>query len=299
MTEVTGDMPMPQPDSTPTAPALDRGNTIERLVVPVDTRDDDEQTVALAATLADTWGVGVQLVRVTPTGSLADPRLEEITARIRASHGDLPIGVASLRGDDPGSAIVGYIGPCDLTLMSSSHIDAWRIKGSVATTVLDAMAGPVLLIGPRAARGTGRGAVLRGPVVVGVDGSPPAESGVEAARELARATGNRLVLARVVHDPENGDRTPQSIAERYLVDLAERTDGEAEVEWEVVQHNDPVTALRNIAGRLRASFLVTARRERADASRHSMASIAAGLGATAPCPVLIVTAPRTGAADRG
>lgn len=287
-----------QPHSTKAAPALDAGRPITRIVMPSIDGMLHDRTTTLGVRLAEAWGAEVELVHVTSSIASVDPVLDHLAEQVRSVHPGLDVHATHLYGDDPASAVADHVGAGALVIMATEHIDAWRVKDSVAEKLLDRIGGPVVLIGPNVSISRIREIGLDGEVVLGVDGSAAAEAGVEPALALAKAVGHRLWLARVVPDPEPGDPLHPEISTR-LQNLAEEGSHEIATRWEVIQHNDPVDALETLAERRNAAVLVVSRRRRSNSDRPSMASTAAGLVATSARPVLILSAPKVPAVEAG
>lgn len=287
-----------QPHSTTAAPALDAGRPITRIVMPSIDGMLHDRTTTLGVRLAEAWGCDVELVHVTPSIASVDPVLDHLAEQAQSVHPDLTVQATHLYGDDPAATVADHVGSGALVVMATEHIDAWRVKDSVAEKLLDRIGGPVLLIGPNVSISRIREVGLHGEVVLGVDGSAAAEAGVAPALALAKAVRHRLWLARVVPAPEPGDPFHPEIASR-LQTLAEEGSHEIATRWEVLQDNDPVDALEALAERRDAAVLVVSRRRRTSSDRPSMASTSAGLVATSARPVLVLSAPEVPAVEAG
>ncbi len=287
-----------QPHSTTTAPALDGDRPITRIVLPSVSGMPYDRTTMLGVRVAESWGCDVELVHVTSSIASVDPMLDHHADQVATTHPELEVHATHLYGDDPATAIADHVGPGALVVMSTDHMDAWRVKDSVAERMLDRIGGPVLLLGPNVTAARMRTGGIDGEVVLGVDGSAAAEAGVAPALALAKALGHRLWLVRVVPDPKPGDPAHPEIAAR-LQSLAEAGSDEVATRWEVIQHNDPAGALDAFATRRDAAVVVISRRRRSDDARPSMASTAAGLVARAACPVLVLSAPEVPAVEAG
>lgn len=287
-----------RPNSTVTAPELDAGRRITRVVVPSVNGMLHDRTTTLGASIAEAWSSELELVHVTSSIASVDAELAHLAEQVETAHPDLEVRATHLYGDDPASAIADHIGPGALVLMATEHIDAWRIKDSVAERLLDRVGGPVLLLGPNVTMAGVRERGIDGEIVVGVDGSAAAETGISPALALAKAVGRRLWLARVVSDPEPGDPPHPEVA-KQLQALADSCNDEIATRWEVVQSNDPVHALEAFADRRDAAVVVISRRRRSSPERPSMASTAAGLVATAARPVLVLHASDVPAVEAG
>ncbi len=287
-----------QPHSTKATPALVGERPVTRIVLPTVNGMPHDRTTTLGVRLAEAWGAEIEFVHVTSSIASVDPMLDHLAEQIGSTHPGIEVHATHLYGDDPAVAVSGHVGAGALVVMSTEHIDAWRMKNSVAERLLDRIGVPVILIGPNVSVTRIRERGLNGEIVLAVDGSAAAEAGVAPALELAKTVGHRLWLVRVVPDPKPGDPTHPEIAGR-LQTLAEAGSAEIATRWEVIQDNDPVDALETLAARRDAAVVVVSRRRRTDAARPSMASITAGLTSTAARPILVLSAPEIPAVEAG
>lgn len=277
-------------------PSFRPGRTITDLVVPVTPGSLQDREVPLVALLAEAWGLPVRLVHVTPSISSVDPELEAMRDDLRSWYPGIEVQAEHLTGDDPAVAIADAVGPRALLIMSTDHIDAWAVKGSVAERVADRIGLPILLLGPQVTKQDLRRRGLGGEIVVGVDESDRTDA-ITAAVALAEALADRRTwLTTIVPEPDR-DPQPEPGLSRHLQALAEHHSGQVETRWEIIQSNDVVGALEGFADRRDAGFLVAATRRRVDRSRQTMASIGAGLASSARRPVLLVPAADPSDAD--
>ncbi len=272
------------------APAFEQGRTISELVVPVVIESAHDRVFPLVGLLAEAWRLPIRLIHVTASLSSVDVDLESVRRELQAWYPHFDIRAEHLTGDDPGRTIADEVGATALLVVSTDHIDAWAVKGSIAESAVDRVGVPVLLLGKHVTKTSVRDRKLDGEVVVGLDGSATAEAGFDAALALAKAIGTRLWLVQVVPEPLEADVHRPDLP-GYLQRLAEEHSGEVDIRWEIIQSNDPVTAIESFAERRDAAFLVAATRDRASTQRHTMASIASGLAGTAHRPVLVLKVP--------
>lgn len=273
---------------TPTAPALAEGQTISELVVPVVDDALHDRVIPLAGMLADAWALPIRLVHVATPAAPTDD-LDSLRADLQTWFPTIDIGATRLAGDDVDEAIASHLPASALLVLSTDHLDTEHVE-TVAGALLDRLELPVLLAGTHVTKAQLRDRELEGDVVVGVDGSAVAETGVDAAVALAKAVGHRLWLVQVVPEPA-GDARSAPPDTRYLQRLAERHSAEIGTRWEVVHGDDPVRALEAFAARHDAGFLVAATHGRITTQRTTLVSTAAGLIARAERPVLVLRVP--------
>ena len=278
-------------------PIFEAAGPIVELVMPVAACALHDRVVPLVGLLAQAWNLPARLVHVTPPNAPPDVDLDDLLANIRSWYPDLQARAEHLSGDDPAEAIAAHIGPTALTVMSTDHIDAWPGPGSVAESVVERAGLPVLLVGSHVTKAGLWNRQLDGDIVVGVDGSATAESGVDAAVALARALGHRLWLIQIVPPPEIGEHRPRPAG--YLQRLAERHSEEIGTRWEVIQSDDAVAAIEDFASRRDASFLVVGTHGRLSTQRRTIASFASDLAGRSQRPVLVLKVPDVPAIEAG
>ena len=133
------------------------------------------------------------------------------------------------------------------------------------------------------------------PIVVGTDGSPPAERAVEWAATEAERRGRRLHIVYAVRSPEPGSvtgirrgRSPDDAREHVLAraaEIAAKTSPNVAVTTEPVS-DAPTSALRERAGR--ASEIVVGHRGRSGIAELLHGSTGLSLAGRTPCPLVIV-----------
>lgn len=278
-------------------PTFDAAGAIVELVVPVTVGALDDRVATLVGLLAEAWSLPARLINVASPDTTPDVDLDGLLANLRARYPELQVRAEYLSGDDPAEAIAAHIGPTALTVMSTDHIDAWPVEGSVAESVVERAGLPILLVGSHVTKAGLRNRQLDGDIVVGVDGSATAETGVDAAVALARALGHRLWLIQIVPPPEIGEHRPQQTG--YLQRLAERHSEEIGTRWEVIQSDDAVAAIEEFATRRDASFLVVGTHGRISTQRRTIASFTSDLAGRSQRPVLVLRVPDVPAIEAG
>lgn len=284
-----------QPALSP--PTFEAAGPIVELVVPVTAGALQDRVLPLVGLLAEAWNLPARLVHVTPPNTAPEVDLDDLLANISSWYPGLQARAEHLSGDDPAEAIAAHIGPTALTVMSTDNIAAWPVGGSVAESVVERAGLPVLLVGRHVTKAGLRDRQLDGDIVVGVDASATAETGVDAAVALARALGHRLWLVQVVPPPEIGEHRPRP--DGYLQRLAERHNEEIGTRWEVIQSDDAVVAIEDFATRRDASFLVVGTHGRISTERRTIASFASDLAGRSERPVLVLKVPDVPALEAG
>jgi nucleotide-binding universal stress UspA family protein len=170
------------------------------VVVPLDGSKTAEAAVPVAAVIAKTYGLPVQFVHVLAGEdgtevARANDVLREYVGRLTKSAG---IAEGSYSGavveGQPARAILDFAKDARFIVISTHGRGGFRaaVIGSVADKVVRGSDVPVLLV-----PATGEAAdISGGPVLVGLDGSPVAEKGLAAGRELAGRLKLKVVLLR-------------------------------------------------------------------------------------------------------
>lgn len=266
-----------------TAPSFSPQQPVTTLAVPID--QPDERAMPFAAWLAELWDLPIRLLHLPgrPRSGHVDFSLDQVTADARLRWPNLRIDAERLEGDEVAATIVGAAGSDSLLIVATDNANAWSFKNSVAERLVDRIESPAILVGTRADQPN-----PGGDVVVAFDGRPAAESALAAAASLALALGRSLVIVQVVPKAIGpGDERPPA-PDLELDRRVEGLDPRIGARWDVIESNDPVTAIESFADRLGASFVVAAARGRTDVTRTTMSSITMGLVANAGRPVLVV-----------
>jgi len=273
---------------TGSAPTFAPDRPVAVIDVPTDGRH--EIAVEVAAWLASIWAVPIRLLHVTAAGSRPGLDLDGTTAKAVARWPELSFGIGMLEGEDVAATIAEAATATSLLVLPTDNANAWAFKNSVAERLVHRASGPLILVGPRA-----RFPENQGDLVVAHDGRPASDAALDAAMAMAPTLGRNLWLVRVVPssvdagggDAGDGDERRRQ-AEADLRRCAEAIDPSVEARLEVIESNDPVSAIEGFAAGVEASFVVAGARRRDDASRTTMSSITMGLVANAGRPVLVV-----------
>jgi len=195
--------------------------TIRPVVVPLDGSKIAEKALPAALVLARCYDAPLSLVHVVDHDEAPAPADLDRARRIFADYVEGLLKHADAEGY-PHATIVAAGGAASTILDVSSNARAIVLAshgkgglraaliGSVADKVIRGARVPVLMV-PMG----GRTKLDAAPVVVGLDGSPAGESGLEVARDLAARLKTHLVLVRAFNLP------PQSGIEfvAYQVDV--------------------------------------------------------------------------------
>jgi nucleotide-binding universal stress UspA family protein len=264
------------------------------IVVPLDLEPGGDRALPVAAALARTAGVGLELV------TISSPHLDEAgdlyELRLRAasnSDPDRPAATYVLHDNDPAAALVAFLAdrPDALVVMSTrarSPLGEFLL-GSVSEELLSHTRHPILLVGPHASAETPSGCPT---LVAGVDGS-----------ELSRALLPTLVawkesfdgakpwLVEVLGVPREsaavGDLAESADVHRLATTFASKG---LDTEWEVTHAKHPAEALMDFADRVDDAVIVVASARWTDPRHAHRTSVARQLAQQAHHPVLVVPA---------
>jgi nucleotide-binding universal stress UspA family protein len=260
------------------APALVGDRTVDEIVLPVSFTRIDDRVTGIGITLALKWGIPLHVVNISESVDATDPKLDAFAADLRTRQPKLEVRQTHVYGHDIATGIASAVQAHSLLVMATEHADEWKVKGSIAESVLFHAGVPVLFFGPHATT-----LDLEGDVVIGLDGSLSAEAALHPAKALSTALNAQLWLVQVVGNV--GTEIDTDVA-TYIQDQAAMLEGNGVHGWELIHSNDPVTALEGFAAARNAAFLVAGARGRTDPHRKTMGSITMGLVATAHRPVL-------------
>ncbi len=263
------------------APAFAPDRPIAVVDVPIDGRH--EVALEVAAWLASIWAIPIRLLHVNAAGSQPVLDLDGAAAEAVERWPELSFGAETLDGDDVAATIAGEATATSLLVVSTDNANAWAFKNSVAERLVHRASGPLILIGPQA-----RLPEDNGDLVVACDGRPASIAALDAAIAMAPTLGRNLWLVRVVPTPDGDGAGLRREAEADLHRWAEGIDPAIDARLEVIESNDPVSAIESFGARVGASFVVAGARRRDDATRTTMSSITMGLVATAGRPILVV-----------
>lgn len=271
------------------APILLEDRRVSEIVFPVSIKAIHERGESAAVMLAQTWQLPVRLVHADNMVTNTDPDLESLAERLRHRYPLQDFKTSHLNGADVGKSICETVKADSLVFMSTQNANEWKVKGSTAEEVLRCGGVPLLMMGPHASLTN-----LEGEIVIGLDGSAPAEVSLALAKGISEIHGNRIWLVTVVPQPRRGEslqHRPQLV--KYLEDRAAELGGLGHVGWEIIQGNDPVAAIEAFARNRSASLIIAGSKDRSDPSRQTMGSITMGLVSRAQQPVLASAAAPT------
>jgi nucleotide-binding universal stress UspA family protein len=300
--------------------------TFRSIVVPLDGSTFAEQALPAAAGIAHAARAKLRLVLVhqlPPPPSdresaklyvsveLAVRRsqrdnLRATASRLRESHG-LQVSTVLLEGP-VGATLVRWIHQidADLVVMTTHGRGAVgrAMHGSVADQLVRSLDVPVLLVRPQAERAAANGAWTLREIVVGLDGSRPAEKALAPAAALARTLAIPLTLVQVVQPlaaatdpalpfPMEYDERITEVRRRealdYLENVAERLRGEGSTVTPIaVVHPSPAGTLLDLGRPERGTLLAVGTRGRGGVKRLMLGSVADKLVREAEVPVLVV-----------
>ena len=299
---------------------------VRSIVVPLDGSPAAEQAIPAAVAIARAARAKLRLVlvhRLPPAPN--DPQTAKlyvsVELAVRKSERDYlratarrlkQAGVqatALLLEGPAGPTLLRWIGTCDaeLVVMTTHGRGALgrAVYGSVADQLVRSLDLPVLLIRPGIAEGAGQEAPwMAREIVVGMDGSRPAERALEAAATLARVLGLSVTLVQVVAPlalaidsplafPAGYDERITEVRRReahdYLHDAAERLRaGGLEAAAGAVIGDSPAGTLLDLGRRERGVILAVGTRGRGGVKRLMLGSVADKLVRGAAVPVLVV-----------
>ena len=264
-----------------------------RIIVPVDGSNSAWRAVVVGSHLATQCDATLELFHAFDDASLAS-RVE------RALHQRLtdesigpasPIvraephfhGIATAIADRLESANDGIV-----VMSSHGHGRSAGILGSVATDVVRASFGPIVVVGPHAKIDRPN---FRGSLVVAVDGSPLSETAIGVAGAWSIGLGAVPWITTVIATGGMGHH--DTVESGYTHQLAHRLERltRRPVEFEVVHGGDPGLALANFAAEVDASLIVASTHGRTGAARVAFGSVTAGIVRHASCPVVMLRPP--------
>jgi len=252
------------------------------VVVGVDPSDSARDAAFWAADLAAARGCGLLLLHLTPSRSASVPGwLREIAdAAERAGAAwvtaevacGTPFDVLLTRSHRAAMVVVGSFG---------RDAPVGMLVGSTAPGLAARAGCPVAVV-----RGTDEGMPppRRGPVLVGVGGTPDSDPALHLAGELAAGLGAGLVVVHARSDTAGGR------ADLGLEEQLQRVVPGLPVERRIVA-DTALRALLDLAGTAR--MVVVARRGHVPAAGVRLGSTTRGLVEFAPCPVVVAPGPRT------
>jgi len=304
---------------------------LRSLLVPLDGSTFSESSLQFAGKIARATGGAVHLAHVhvpyEPENLLANSQFQfegvnvaEYDAQHRAgeeryltgladrlSDEGTPVDAKILDGDEVAEELAAYADEVqtDMIFMTThGHSGASRLwLGSVADEMIRRTKVPLFVLHPEGRDTPPEGVFSVRHIVIPLDGSELAESVIDPATELARATGARITLVHVAQMPEMGGwPVLATLRERpvpkldaaiaYLDRLAAelREDG-FEVETHVERAVQTAVAIGRIAEELNADVIALATHGYGGLKRTLLGSVADKLLRASALPLLVMRPP--------
>lgn len=258
-----------------------------KVIVPLEPSAEADAAIAPAAVLARQFGANLQLLTVVALGDDADKPRRHLAEVAERHHVAADIRV--LHADDVTTALLDAADRRDTLLCMETHARrpfGELMLGSVSDNVVRESRRPVLLVGPRC-----------GPVperfesiVVGVDGSPLAETVLPTVAEWAQQLGATPWLFQVLSMSMPLDLHGNDVQESgYVHRLADRLARVGIVaDWDVARDRHVAGAIARFATTCPASLVALTTHGRSGISRLALGSVAMAVTRCADVPVLVV-----------
>jgi len=269
----------------------------ERLLVAVDGTEASWRAAEVAQRLATWSGSGVELVHVAGRPQetvLAERRLnaELAASPLGKTHPPMAIDVAD--PTVPATLARRANGVAGTVMVMATHARgrSGALFGSVATDVLDATHGPVVMVGPHVdVEGFDAGRE----VIIPADGSALSEVALDLGGAVAIALDLRpwVVSMSEANDGTRhlgtGDVRGSGYARRLARELGVRIG--REVEFEALHESHVGVAVARFAREASAAFVVACTHGRIGIDRLAHGSVAADIVRHATCPVMLIRPP--------
>lgn len=257
------------------------------LVIPVDDSHRSIDALKAGQALATQMGLTLHLVSIVPDQN-------EVAAREKAirKHIDgLQAEVTVLADPEPGAALLRTLsgGKGNVCCMATHARGAVSemVLGSVARSIVQGYAGPVVVVGPKYAA---KWVAPVKTVVVCVDGSPLSEQALAPAAKCATWLKATLQLVQVLDPetpvPEDSD-SGEWVYLRRLADQVRKDHGIA-ADWEVLHGKDAATAVTSYVNTQPGSLIVLSSHGRSGMDRVLMGSVAQNIVRDSTSPVWII-----------
>ncbi len=271
------------------------------ILVPLDGSKNAENAVPLASLLARLYDLPVRFIHVVEDAESVDG--EEGMSHTREVFSSYAVDLAGRQGLEKEKVLaeVGYGSAAQAILSASEGVRFLVIAthgrggfkaqfiGSVADKVIRSAKVPVATV-------PGVGAPMsldKRPILVALDGSPEAEGGLEAARDLARRAGAKIVLVRAfsvpppvgiefAYYPPDLLTTMQTAAQEYLTGAAQPGEQTALVQ------GSPAGAIEQAATDVNAGLVVMTSHGKGLAARLALGSTTDRVLHSVHRPMLIV-----------
>lgn len=269
----------------------------ERLLVPVDGTEASWRAAEVAHRVATWSGAGLELVHVVarPQETLqAERRLnaELAASDLRKAHPPVAIDVAEPTVPATLARRASEVPGTVMVMATHARGRSGALFGSVATDVLDATHGPVVMVGPHVdVDGFDAGREL----IVPADGSALSEVALGLGGAVAVALELRPWVVSVSEPDDgrssvdSGDVLESGYARRMARDLGVRIG--REVEFEALHETHVGVEVARFAREVGAAFIVATTHGRIGIDRLAHGSVAADIVRHAACPVMLVRPP--------
>lgn len=290
---------------------------LRSIVVPLDGTPTSEEPLPLADRIAAATGATLHLVHVVPaeteavyphegTGLPPQSRVDDPTEARAALDAIRDRAVLTPPDRIEVEVLSGSIVPsllhyldeaaADLVIMASKAPGPLGriLLGSVADDVVRSGRLPVLVVPV----GRGSSPPADSEIVVAIDGSSAAETVLPAVTALALAFGARLTLLRVLAVQIAGGYLPPGRAKQWECDMQEAErhldrvrnrlrDRGVRTDAMVLTHPSPAQAICEVAEEVGAGLIAMGTQGRGAIEAAVLGSVAQGVLAEAPCPVLV------------
>jgi nucleotide-binding universal stress UspA family protein len=264
-----------------------------QFIVPLDGSDDSARALVPAARLAEQAGADVLLVGHAHTRGqrvTLDRQLAELAAGLRERTTAGVDHRTDTTARNPAGHVLAEVQarPDSMICMSSTGRSRTEpFVGSVAESVLDAVAAPVLLVGPHVAADEFE---LEGSIETPVDGSDLAETILPIATSWSVEFGLpvRIVTVMSVHPDRRFDHFDGWLKTGYIRHLASRVQRDTghSAEFDLLHGDDVSERIVEDAAR-NASLVAMATHHRSTPARLAAGSVAMRIVHRATVPVLV------------
>ena len=268
----------------------------QRIIVPVDGSKRSWCAARMGAVIAVACDADLEIVNVVFDARQFDHARSELRSALFAEE---PLAVeptmtalvgAPSSDDTVGSVIARHAEAVNGAMVVMSSTGRGRtaaVLGSVADDVLQAMFGPIIVIGPEVTEFES----FSGDIIVPVDGSEFSETSLPLAAAWGIAFGATAWIVEVLneHTPKPADALESSYPNRLAQDLEAQS--HHDVEFDVL-HGAPANAFVDYATRNKARLIVMSTHGRTGFQRLTLGSTAASVVHEATCPVVLHRPPR-------
>ncbi len=269
----------------------------QRIIVPVDGSKRSWCAARVGAVIADACDAEFELVNVVFDARQYDHARSELRSGMFAEE---PLAVeptmtalvgAPSSDDTVGSVIARHVEAVSgamVVMSSNGRGRSAAVLGSVADDVLQAMFGPIIVVGPEVTDFES----FSGDIIVPVDGSEFSETSLPLAAAWGIAFGATPWIIEVLTEnlPMPTDALESSYPNRLARDLAAQS--HHDVEFEVLHGSSPSKAIVDYATRNKARLIVMSTHGRTGIRRLTLGSTASSVVHGATCPVVLHRPPR-------